>query len=141
MSTNGNNLSLMCQLWQGRGGKIKGLKSCIWHVNLCQYCSNDCQKAHHSKHKKECTKRAAELHDEALFTQPPQKEEDCLICLLPMPSLLTGRRYTMHAVGKRCAVDATFIHVGAMTSGINIVCVPFAELHILLCWRMQYKWS
>jgi hypothetical protein len=34
--------------------------------------------------KKECKLRAAELHDEALFKDPPPKE-DCPICFLPMP--------------------------------------------------------
>jgi hypothetical protein len=38
-------------------------------------------------HKKECKERAAELHDEALFKDPPAKE-DCPICFLPMPTKL-----------------------------------------------------
>ena len=37
-------------------------------------------------------RRAAELHDEKLFKQPPTKG-DCDICMLPLPSLLTGRKY------------------------------------------------
>jgi len=39
---------------------------------------------HWPKHKKECKLHAAELHDEALFKDPPAKE-DCPICFLPMP--------------------------------------------------------
>jgi hypothetical protein len=39
------------------------------------------------KHKKLCKQRAAELHDEALFKEPPPKE-DCPICFLPMPGKL-----------------------------------------------------
>jgi hypothetical protein len=35
-------------------------------------------------HKKDCKRRAAELRDEALFKDPPPKE-DCPICFLPMP--------------------------------------------------------
>lgn len=35
-------------------------------------------------HKKECRKRAAEVHDEKLFKQPPPPE-DCPICFLPAP--------------------------------------------------------
>jgi tetratricopeptide (TPR) repeat protein len=35
-------------------------------------------------HKKECKLRSAELRDEALFKDPPPKE-DCSICFLPMP--------------------------------------------------------
>ena len=38
-------------------------------------------------HKKECKQGAAELRDEALFNDPPAKE-DCPICFLPMPILL-----------------------------------------------------
>ena len=55
--------------------------------------------------------RAAELHDERLFKQPPPKE-DCPICMLLLPSLNTGIRYQsccgkticsgcIHAVEKR----------------------------------------
>jgi TPR repeat protein len=38
-------------------------------------------------HKKVCKQRAAELRDEALFKDPPPKE-DCPICFLPMPTKL-----------------------------------------------------
>ena len=50
---------------------------------LARYCSTTCQRNHWPKHKKECKQRAAELHDEALFKDPPAKE-DCPICFLPM---------------------------------------------------------
>jgi TPR repeat protein len=43
-----------------------------------------CQRNHWPKHKKVCKQRAAELRDEALFKDPPAKE-DCPICFLPMP--------------------------------------------------------
>jgi TPR repeat protein len=52
-----------------------------------KYCNAECQKKHWPKHKKECKLRAAELRDEALFKDPPAKE-DCPICFLPMPILL-----------------------------------------------------
>ena len=45
------------------------------------------QKNHWPKHKKVCKRRAAELCDEALFKDPPAKEE-CPICFLPMPTKL-----------------------------------------------------
>jgi hypothetical protein len=41
-------------------------------------------KKHWPKHKIECKLCAAELRDEALFKDPPAKE-DCPICFLPMP--------------------------------------------------------
>ena len=71
-----------------------------------QFCNAACKKRHRSKHKEECErrvaelqdeelerkKRAAELHDEKLFKQPPPMD-DCPICMLPLPSLHTGRKY------------------------------------------------
>ncbi|KAL7549816.1 hypothetical protein ACHAWF_015360 [Thalassiosira exigua] len=65
----------------GNGGD--GLKACA-ACKLVKYCSVACQRAHRPRHKRECRKRAAELHDEALFADPPPKE-DCPICCLPMP--------------------------------------------------------
>jgi tRNA U34 5-methylaminomethyl-2-thiouridine-forming methyltransferase MnmC len=52
-----------------------------------KYCNAKCQKKHWSRHKKKCKQRAAELHDVALFKDPPAKE-DCPICFLPMPTTL-----------------------------------------------------
>ena len=70
--------------------------------NKCKsvmYCNAACKKKHRHKHKKDCeehlrlaAERAAELHDELLFKQPPPNE-DCHICFLQMPSLTTGWRY------------------------------------------------
>jgi hypothetical protein len=54
---------------------------------LVKYCNADCQKNHWPKHKKDCKLRVAELRDEALFKDPPAKE-DCPICFLPMPTRL-----------------------------------------------------
>ena len=52
-----------------------------------KYCNAACQKKHWPTHKKYCKLRAAELRDEALFKDPPPKE-DCPICFLPMPGKL-----------------------------------------------------
>jgi hypothetical protein len=49
-----------------------------------KYCDATCQKKHWPTHKKDCKLRAAELRDEALFKDPPPKE-DCPICFLPIP--------------------------------------------------------
>ena len=65
------------------GISLKACKSCM-HV---KYCNAECQKNHWPKHKKQCKLRAAELRDEALFKDPPAKE-DCPICFLPMPRKL-----------------------------------------------------
>ena len=74
------------------------LKSCA-ACKLVKYCSRDCQVAHRPQHKKECKKRAAELHDEKLFKQPPPAFGDCPICMILIPSLDTGRTY-MNCCGK-----------------------------------------
>ena len=74
------------------------LKACA-ACKMVKYCSRECQIAHRPKHKKECRKRAAELHDEKLFKHPPPKDEDCPICFLRMPTISTGRRY-MSCCGK-----------------------------------------
>ena len=65
------------------GISLKACKSCM----LVKYCNANCQRNHWPKHKTTCKERAAELHDEALFKDPPAME-DCPICFLPMPSLL-----------------------------------------------------
>ena len=69
--------------------------------NKCKsvkYCNAACKKKHRKKHKKECERRAAELHDERLFEQPPPRE-DCPICFLRLPHLGTGSVY-MSCCGK-----------------------------------------
>ena len=74
------------------------LKACT-ACHMVKYCNQECQIAHRPQHKKECKKRAAELHDEKLFKQPPPEYGDCPICFLPMPSIHTGRIY-MTCCGK-----------------------------------------
>jgi TPR repeat protein len=72
-----------CGNEEGDGVGLKTCRSCM----LVKYCSAKCQKKHWPEHKKLCKQRAAELRDEALFKDPPAKE-DCPICLLPMPAKL-----------------------------------------------------
>ena len=57
-----------------------------------KYCNAVCKKKHRSKHKKQCERRVAELHDEKLFKQPPP-DEDCPICFQQLPFLHTGSTY------------------------------------------------
>ena len=68
-----------------------GLKACT-ACKLVKYCNRDCQIAHRSMHKKACRKRAAEMRDGELFKLPPPNE-DCPICLLPLPLLGSGIVY------------------------------------------------
>ena len=60
----------------GEGISLKTCKACM----TVKYCNANCQRNHWPKHKKECE----QLYDEALFKDPPAKEE-CPICFLPMP--------------------------------------------------------
>ena len=76
----------------GKGEEDAGdLKTCTG-CKMARYCNRECQLAHRPQHKKECKKRAAELHDEKLFKQPP-KLEPCPICCIDMPTMDTGRKY------------------------------------------------
>ena len=82
MSTEDKEISVCANC--GKGEEESGnLKSCT-ACKMVKYCNRECQIAHRPQHKKECRKRAAELHDEKLFEQPPPREE-CPICLLPLP--------------------------------------------------------
>ena len=83
-----NNNSSKCAACGERGDGLKTCTAC----KLVKYCNATCQKAHRPKHKKECKKRAAELHDEALFKEPPPREE-CGICSLPLPVVQEGKTY------------------------------------------------
>jgi tetratricopeptide (TPR) repeat protein len=61
------------------------LKICT-ACKLVKYCSVECQKNHRPKHKKACKKRAAEIRDDRLFTQPAESHlGECPICCLPLP--------------------------------------------------------
>jgi len=67
---------------------------------LVKYCNAACKKKHRHKHKKECgehlrlaAERAAELHDEKLFKQPPPAYGDCPICFIQLPRLESGSTY------------------------------------------------
>jgi TPR repeat protein len=75
-----------CGKEEDEGGVVNNLKACKGCM-LVKYCNVTCQKKHWSTHKSACKKHAAELRDEALFKDPPPKE-DCPICCLPMPVLL-----------------------------------------------------
>ena len=76
-------MTLCCAECGEEEGGVVSLKACM-SCMLVKYCNANCQRNHWKKHKKVCKRRAAELRDEALFKDPPPKE-DCPICFLPMP--------------------------------------------------------
>ena len=52
-----------CDKGEESAGDLKACTAC----KMVKYCNRECQIAHRPQHKKACKKRAAELHDEALF--------------------------------------------------------------------------
>jgi hypothetical protein len=53
--------------------------------DLVKYCSDNCREEHREQHNEECKMRAAILHDNQLFTQPPGSHRgECPICFLPL---------------------------------------------------------
>ena len=107
MSENDSTSCANCGKGEDSSVDLKACTAC----KMVKYCNRDCQIAHRPQHKKECKKRAAELYDIELFKQPPP-HEDCPICMLLLPSLFTGSKYSaccgkiicsgcIHAVEKR----------------------------------------
>ena len=89
MSTDNNDENMCANCGKGEEESIS-LKKCGACMSV-RYCSAACQKAHRPQHNKECKKHAAEIHEKALFRQPSL--EDCPICFLRVPTLLSGNRY------------------------------------------------
>ena len=98
---------------------------------MVKYCNAACKKKHRHKHKKQCERRVAELHDEKLFKQPPPKE-DCPICFQLLPTLGSGKRYQTCCGKVVCSgcFDAPVYD----SQGTKLMkrCVHFAELQNLL---------
>jgi len=92
MNTDDNNASVCSNC-----GKDNATNICN-KCKMVKYCNAACKKKHRSKHKKQCERRVAELHDQLLFKQPPQKE-DCPICFIRMPYLVPAQMY-MACCGK-----------------------------------------
>ena len=90
-----NSTCANCGKCEESGGDLKACTAC----KLAKYCNRDCQIAHRPVHKKACRKRAAELHDEALFREPPLEFGDCPICFIRLPTMESGRSY-MACCGK-----------------------------------------
>ena len=86
------------------------------NLNICNkckeatYCNAACKKKHRKQHKKQCERRVAELHDEALFKEPPPEFGDCPICFLRLPTMDTGRNY-MSCCGKRICSGCCYADV------------------------------
>ena len=113
------NITSCANCGKGEESSIN-LKSCA-ACKMVKYCSRECQIAHRPQHKKECKKRAKELHDELLFKQPPPLD-DCPICFLRMPHLTQVQVY-MECCGK--VICDGCIH--AVKSGEGASLCPFCR--------------
>lgn len=94
----------MCAACGKEGDRLKACTAC----KLVKYCNRDCQISHRKQHKKACNQRVAELHDlhdEALFKEPPPPEE-CPLCFVPLP-LDASQIFFQSCCGKRicCGCD------------------------------------
>ena len=118
-SIDDDNISLCANCGKGEesAGDLKACTAC----KMIKYCNRDCQIAHRPQHKKACKKRAAELHDQKLFKQPPPAE-DCPICMLLLPSMVTGSKYRA-CCGKR--ICSGCIHAVEKRDGVGLC--PFCR--------------
>ena len=115
--------SLVCaNCGKGEEASIN-LKSCV-ACKLVKYCNRDCQIAHRPQHKKECKKRAKELHDEKLFKQPPPLE-DCPICMIRLPNIDSEQTY-MPCCGKIICTGCVHAFRSRATKREHDVC-PFCR--------------
>ena len=76
----GNTSKCACCGKEGNNDNMNTCNKC----KMVKYCNAACKKKHRTKHKKECKKRVAELHDEQLF-KDIEPNEECPICMLPLP--------------------------------------------------------
>ena len=104
-STNTNTTANCAACGKGEEEGGEALKTCI-SCKMAKYCNRECQLKHRPQHKKACKQRAAELHEIALFREPPPNRE-CPICLLPMPH--EAMTDTLHACcGQRICDGCTY---------------------------------
>ena len=68
-------------------------------------------------------RRVAELLDEKLFKQPPPKE-DCLICMIPLPTFHSGSKY-YECCGK--IICSGCIHAVENTRNTKVPLCPFCR--------------
>ena len=102
LSINTDDLLTICANCGKEGTNMNTCNKC----KAATYCNASCKKKHRSKHKQDCERRVAELHDEELerkrraaelhdekLFKPPPPAEDCPICFLLLPAMETGRKY------------------------------------------------
>ncbi len=79
--------------------------------DLVKYCSTKCREEHREQHEDDCKKRADELHNRSLFTQPDGTHRgECPICFLPMPLELRKSTF-MACCGQWICNGCVYAHV------------------------------
>src|SRR6056300_1131408 len=72
--------------------------------DLVKYCSDKCREGHREQHIGECRKRAQQLHDNDLFTQPDISYlGECPLCFLTMP--LDPQKSAFHSCCSKSICD------------------------------------
>ena len=117
-----NDVCANCCKGEESTGCLKACTAC----KLVKYCNRECQIAHRPQHKKACRKRAKELHEEALFKQPPPEHGDCQICFLRLPSLMSGSMY-MSCCGKIVCSGCVFAPVYDHEGNVIETSCPFCR--------------
>ena len=107
-----DSLCANCGKGEENSGDLKACNAC----KMVKYCNRDCQIAHRPQHKNACKKRAAELHDEALFKDV--EPEECPICLISMP-YETKTSHFKSCCGKRICIGCIY---GMMVSEGKDLC-------------------
>ena len=128
MSTAGNINDKVLNICANCGKEGSDVNNTCNKCTSVMYCNAACKKKHRQKHKKQCERRVAELHDEKLFKQPPQLEEDCPICFMRLPTLGSGRTY-MSCCGKVICSGCIHAFQSRITRKKEEVC-PFCRISL-----------
>lgn len=113
-----------CGVKEDENIKLKNCTACY----LVKYCSIKCQKDHRRQHKRDCKKRAAELHDELLFKQPESIDiGDCPICCLPLPLDQDKKSAFMMCCGKFICIGCDYANQNREISERRHPTCPFCR--------------
>ena len=112
--SNENDEVVVCANCGKEGSKMNICNKC----KAVKYCNATCKKKHKSKYKKQCERHMAEIHDEALFGEPPPEHGECPICFLRLPYMGSGRMY-MACCGKKICMGC--VHAPVYDNHGNVI--------------------
>ena len=95
-----NDVLTICASCGKEGNDLNVCDKC----DLAAYCNAACKKKHRTKHKKKCEKRAAELHDDELYSNSLRRRKIARSVCCHYHRFIQGIN-TIHVVGKLFAVD------------------------------------